>query len=154
VSAPLGVGLRSCASDTRWAGRTLRGTEADHAWRTGAGKTFGAHRHPVFPSGRIAGQRAQHGRTAGRRSRHPVAGEEQPETGAVGIARNVLAGARPRLPDLAFTAAVRSLETDAGGRRMGAHWLDQLGCKKPEAQLRDESRVLQSGIREQDEGMV
>ena len=65
----------------------------------------------------------------------------------LGVAGDVVAGARTRLPHLAHSAAVRSLEADARGRLLGPAGLGQLGPAQPAAQLRVQPGVLRPGPR-------
>ncbi len=90
---------------------------------------------PYFLPDMRARHRAQPGLAARRARGHHSARQKQPAVRALGVARDVVAGARTRLPRLAHAAALRPFQADDCGRPLGLARLGQLGRPQPAAEF-------------------
>src|SRR5262249_6834025 len=108
-------GTGAGARRARRPGRGLRETALDPAGGAIYSPLLRANHDALFFAGPGNCRRAEPGRDARRPSGHYSARSEQPAVRAMGFAGDVVASVGAWVPDLADAAAIRSLQSDAGG---------------------------------------
>ena len=103
------------ARSAGWPGRGLREAALDAVGGARHRASLDSDRDPLFSARPGGGLRAEPGCDAGRAGGYYSARQKQSAVRPLGFTRDVVAGARTRVPNLADPASLRSLETHARG---------------------------------------